>query len=69
MAADGRMWVVHRMIEGHRTWGALKRVVSNKGLGIKAKMCLYEGVIVPMALFGAEAWGMKCWEKESVLCS
>ena len=51
------MWV-HRMNEGYRAWGALKSVLSNRGLGIKAKKCLYEGVIVPTALYGAEAW---CW--------
>ena len=25
--------------------------------GLKAKKCLYEGVIVPTALYGADAWG------------
>ena len=44
--------VVYRMNEGYRTWGRLKSVLSNKGLGIKAKKCLYEGVIVPTALYG-----------------
>ena len=43
------------------------------GLGLKAKKCLYELVIVPTALYGAEAWGngsakrrkveMKCLKK------
>ena len=47
--------VVHRMNEGYRTWRALKSVLSNRGLGIKAKKCQYEGVIVPTALYGAEA--------------
>ena len=47
--------VVHKMNEGYRAWGALKRVLSNRGLGIKAKKFLYDGVIVPPALFGAEA--------------
>ena len=54
--------MVHRMNEA---WGALKSVPSNKGLGIKAKKCLYEGVIVPMALYGAGAWGIRSAEKES----
>ena len=40
--------MVHRMNEGYRSWRALKSVLSNRGLGIKAKMCLYEGVIVPV---------------------
>ena len=43
--------MVHKMNEGYREWGALKSVLSNRGLGIKAKMCLYEGVIVPTALY------------------
>ena len=34
--------VVHRMDEGYRAWGALKSVLNNRGLGIKAKKCLYE---------------------------
>ena len=56
MAADGgcERDVVHRMNEGYRAWGALKSVPSKRGLGIQAKKCLYEGVIVPMALYGAE---------------
>ena len=41
--------VVHKMNEGYRAWGALKSVLSNRGLGIKAEKCLYERVIVPMA--------------------
>ena len=47
--------VVHRMNDGNRAWGALKSVLSNRRLGEKAKKCLYEGVIVPTALYGAEA--------------
>ena len=41
--------VVQRMNERYRAWGRLKSVSSNRGLGIKAKKCLYEGVIVQMA--------------------
>ena len=33
------------------------------GLGIKAKKCQYEEVIVPTALYGAEAWGMRSAER------
>ena len=60
VAADGgcERDVLHRMNEGYRAWGALKSVLSNRGLGIKAKKCLYEGVIVPTALYGAEACRM-----------
>ena len=38
VAADGgcESNVVHRMNEGYRAWEALKSVLSNRGLGIKA---------------------------------
>ena len=51
--------MVQRMNDGYRAWGALKSVLNNRGLGINAKKCLYEGVIAPMALYGAEPGGMK----------
>ena len=31
-----------------------------------AKKCLYEGVIVPTALYGAEAWGMRSADRRKV---
>ena len=42
VAADGgcERGVVHRMNEGYRAWGALKSVLSNRRLGLKAKKCL-----------------------------
>ena len=58
--------VVHRMNEGYRAWGALKSFLSNRGLGIKANKCLYEGVIVPTALYRAEARGMRSAERSKV---
>ena len=44
----------------------MKSVLSNRRLGIKAKKCVYEGVIVPTALYGAEAWGMRSAERRKV---
>ena len=44
----------------------LKSVLSNRGLGIKAKKCLYEGVIVPTVLYGAEAWSMRSAVRKKV---
>ena len=67
MAADGgcEMGVVHRMNEWYRA--QLKSVLINRGLGLKAEKCLYEGVIVPTALNGAEAWCMRSAERRNVL--
>ena len=58
--------VVHRMNEGYRAWGALKSVLSNRGLGTKANYRQYEGVIVPTALYGAEAWRTRSDERRKV---
>ena len=68
VASDGgcERDVAHRMNEGYRAWGVLKSVRSNREQGIKAKKCLYEGVIVPTALYGAEAWGMRIAERRKV---
>ena len=68
MAANGgcKRDVVHKMNEGYRAWGVLKSVLSNRGLGIKAKKCLYKGVIVPTVLYGAAAWGMRSAERKKV---
>ena len=60
------MDVVHRINEGYRACGALKSVPSNRGLGIKAEECLFDGVIIPTALYGAEAWGMRSAERKKV---
>ena len=46
--------VVHRMNEGYKVWGAPESVQSDRGLGMYAKKCLYEGVIVLTALYGVE---------------
>ena len=68
MAADGgcERDVVQRINEGYRAWGALKSVLSNRGLGMKAKKCSYEGVIVPTAFYRAETWGMRSAERRKV---
>ena len=68
MAADAACErdMVNRMIEGYKQCGAPKNVLSYRGLGIKAKKCLYEGVIVPTALYGAAAWVMISAERRKV---
>ena len=47
--------------------GSLKSVLSNRGVWIKDKKCLSEGVILPTALYGAEAWGMRSAERRKVI--
>ena len=44
----------------------LKRGLSNRGLGIQAKKCQYEGVILPAALYEAEAQSMRIADRWKV---
>ena len=46
--------------------GSAEKCAEQWGFGIKAKKCLYEGVIVPTALYGAEAWSMRSDERRKV---
>ena len=41
-------------------------MLSNRGLRINAKKCLYEGVIAPKAVYGVESWGMRITERRKV---
>ena len=68
MAVDGgcERDLVHRMYEGYKAWGLQKSVVSNSGLEISGEKCLYERVIVPMVLYGEEAWCMRSAERRKV---
>ena len=57
---------VDTMNEKYEVWETLKSMLSNKGLGIKAKKCLYERAIGPTALFGAEICGMRSAKRRKV---
>ncbi len=53
------MEVCQRVNEGCKVLGACKRVFKCRSLNMNAKKALYEGVIVPTVLYGAEAWGVR----------
>ena len=44
----------------------MKSVLCNRELGINVKKSLYEGVMAPTALYGAEAWGMRNAERRKL---
>ena len=46
--------------------GCERGVVNRMNEGYRAWGALYEGVIVPTALYGAEAWGMRSAERRKV---
>ena len=58
IAADGRMDVEvnYRVNEGMKTIGVLNKMWKNKKVTMEAKKRLYEGVVVPTAMYGSETW-------------
>ena len=68
VAADGgcEIDVGHRMKEWHKALEATKSALLNGALGLNAKKCLNNGIIVPTGLCLAEAWGMRRVERRKM---
>ena len=56
----------HRVSEGCKVSGALKRLINNRGLELNVKNVLYEKVVVPTVMYGSESWGMKVTERQKL---
>ena len=65
IASDGRVEqdVRSRVTEGRRCLGTVKGIFRNRHLGMRAKRQVYEGVIVPTVLYGAESWSTRVVER------
>ena len=65
IAVDGGVEadVNHRVNEGCKALGALKKVMKNRSLEMNVKKVLYERVVVPTATYGSELWGMKASDR------
>ena len=68
IAANGEVEadVCHRVIEGCKVLGALKRIMKNRGLEMNVKKVLYEKVFMSTVMYGSESWGMKVTEKQKL---
>ena len=66
VAVDGRIKeeVKFRINEAGRVMGGMKKVFKCRSLGMGAKKRLYEGVVVPTTLYGAETWNMGVAERK-----
>ncbi len=56
--------VGHRVKEASKCLGGMRSVLRNRALGMNAKRGLYERVLVPTALYGAETWNVRESEKK-----
>lgn len=65
---------VNCRIKETSVYGGMKCIIKNRYLGMKVKTRLYEGVVIPVALYGADTWNtreeersrlnvleMRCW--------
>ncbi len=61
VAVNGRVNVEvgHRVQEASKCMGGMKSVLHNRALGMNAQRTLYEGLVVPTALYGVETWNMR----------
>ncbi len=61
VAVKGRVDVeeCNRVKETNKCLGGMKSVINDRALGMAAKQRIYEGVVVPTALYGAEIWNMR----------
>ena len=55
-----------RVGEARKAAGTVKNLWKNVGLGMNAKRMLYEGIVVPTALYGAETWGLREAERRKL---
>ena len=53
--------VLNRVNEGAKVAGAINRIWKVRSLGIKKMM--YESIVVPTVLYGADTWGLNASEK------
>ena len=56
----------HRINEWHNAWGALKSVLCNIGLVVNTNNWQYDRLILPTALYRAEAWVMRSAKRRKV---
>ena len=59
--------VVFRINEGQKVLGAdcaVNRVFKSRNMGLNVKKCVYETVIVPTVLYGAETWRLRESERK-----
>ena len=57
---------VYRINEGQKVVGAVNKVFKSRNVGLNVKKCMYERVVVPTALYGAETWGLRESERKKL---
>ena len=58
--------VRERVNQGAKVIGAMKGVWKERALSTRVKRAMYEGIVVPTVLYGAETWGLNKKERKSL---
>ena len=56
--------VMGRVNEGAKVSGALSRIWKVRSFGMNVKRMMYERIVVPTVVYGAETWCMNAREKK-----
>ena len=66
VASDGKIEpeVKVRVNEAGKVLGGMRKILKSRSLQMNVKRKLYEGIVVPTALYGAETWNMGTAEKK-----
>lgn len=66
VAVNGTVYVKvgNRVKEASKCMGGMKSVLRNRALGMNVKRRVYEGVVVPTALYGAKTWNVRQDERK-----
>ena len=52
-----------RVSEGNKLAGVLRLLWQNRSLSRKAKVKMYEGIVVPIMIYGSETWNMSASDR------
>ena len=66
VASDGKIEaeVKVRVNEAGKVLGGMRKILKSRSLQMNVKRKLYEGIVVPTALYGAETWNVGTTEKK-----
>ena len=68
IGGEGGVEVAISFRVGEARWSAdiVRKMWKNEGLAVEAKMMLYEGIVVPMAIHEAEMWSLREAERKKL---
>ena len=54
----------HRLLEGRKVWGKMVKLWKENVICREVKREFYEGVVIPIMIYGSETWSLSAQEGE-----